>query len=145
MDSVTIGEVRKTILQLVEAWNLYDVESAVSLFAPDCLEEDIAVLKPQNGAESVRRTMSRYLSAFPGLQLEILDLLVDGRRAVLLWRMRGVHLGKLMNIPPTGREVVVEGASLFVVEAGFIRHTKRIWDLAGLLRALGLLPDLAEA
>jgi hypothetical protein len=48
-----------------------------------------------------------------------------------------------MNIPPTGHMVKVRGTSLIVVEGGKIRRALRIWDLAGLLRDLKLLPELS--
>jgi hypothetical protein len=36
----------------------------------------------------------------------------------------------------------VRGVSLLTLESGKIKHAHYIWDVAGLLRAIGLLPDL---
>jgi len=47
-----------------------------------------------------------------------------------------------MNIPPTGRAVAVRGTSVLTVEDGKIKRAFRIWDVAGLLRSIGLLPEL---
>ena len=54
------------------------------------------------------------------------------------WVMTGTHRGELFGIPPTGRQVRVEGATFtrlgpdgLVVED--VHHT----DLAGLMRQLG--------
>jgi ketosteroid isomerase-like protein len=46
------------------------------------------------------------------------------------------------DIPPTGREIEVRGVSLLTVEDGKITHGLNVWDTAGLLRALRLLPEL---
>lgn len=48
-----------------------------------------------------------------------------------------------MNIPATGRSVKVRGVSMMTIAGGPIQRTWRVWDLAGLLRTLGLLPELS--
>ena len=48
-----------------------------------------------------------------------------------------------MNIPPTGRKVAVQGVSILTVEEHRITRGVYEWDVAGLLRAIGLLPDLS--
>jgi hypothetical protein len=47
-----------------------------------------------------------------------------------------------MNIPPTGRNVEVLGTSVLTVGDGKIARGLYIWDVAGLLRSIGLLPEL---
>jgi hypothetical protein len=47
-----------------------------------------------------------------------------------------------MNIPPTGRQVQVRGVSIIEVKDGLIVRGQYIWDLAGMLRHMGLLPEL---
>ncbi len=49
-----------------------------------------------------------------------------------------------MNIPATSHRVRVRVASLIVLEDDKIRRGLRIWDLAGLLRDLKLLPELVD-
>ncbi|WP_343424817.1 ester cyclase [Candidatus Amarolinea dominans] len=58
------------------------------------------------------------------------------------WTARGTHLGTLMNIPASGRHVTVRGVSTFTLQEGQITKADFIWDVAGLLRAIGLLPEL---
>jgi predicted ester cyclase len=59
-----------------------------------------------------------------------------------MWNVRGTHQGTLMNIPPTGRQISVRGVSLLTIENAKVRRATYIWDVAGLLRAVGLLPEL---
>ena len=47
-----------------------------------------------------------------------------------------------MNIPATGRAVRVCGVSLLTIVDGQIRQARHIWDVAGMLRNIGLLPAL---
>ena len=65
----------------------------------------------------------------------------EGERAALMWTARGTHRGSIMNIPPTNRPVNIRGVSLFTVKENMVHRATYIWDVAGLLRNIGLLPD----
>lgn len=127
---------------LVAAWNEHDPERAAALYAPDFVGYDVAQAEPQNGPRDIRRITAFYFRAFPDLQVTVDDLIAAGNRVVLVWTWTGTHRATFLRIPPTGRAVTVRGTTVLTVEAGLIQASTRIWDLAGLLRALGLLPDL---
>ena len=128
---------------LFAAWNAHDVTGVLNHYAADYEELDVARAAPVRGHAEVRRLMSYYLRAFPDLSIALDDCLVDGDRMALYWTWQGTQLGPFMHIPPTGHAVKVRGTSLVALEDGKIRRALRIWDLAGLLRDLKLLPELA--
>lgn len=47
-----------------------------------------------------------------------------------------------MHIPPTDRTIEVLGTTFLTIAHGKITREMHIWDVAGLLRDIGLLPDL---
>ena len=128
---------------LVEAWNEHDANKVAALYAPDYEEEDIAAADRHRSPIAARATFVLYLRAFPDLRLEAEDVVIQGDCAVLSWILTGTHRGSLMNIPATGRPVRVRGVSIMTFDAGRIKRTCRVWDLAGMLRTFGLLPELA--
>jgi steroid delta-isomerase-like uncharacterized protein len=67
---------------------------------------------------------------------------IDHSQMVVVWTARGTQQGTLMNIPPKGRAVQVQGMTLFTIQDGQIARSQSVWNLAGMLRAFGLLPDL---
>ncbi len=69
-------------------------------------------------------------------------MVIQGDRAAVAWTARGTHRGELLRIPPSGRVVTVRGMSLLTVERNLVVRALSIWDVAGLLRAIGLLPEL---
>jgi len=127
---------------LFAAWNAHDVAGLLNHYTTDYEELDVARAAPVRGHTEVRRLMSYYLRAFPDLAITLDDCVVDGERLALYWTWRGTQRGTFMNIPPTGHTVNVRGTSLLALEGGKIRRALRIWDLAGLLRDLKLLPEL---
>lgn len=134
--------ITRLITELLEAWNAHDVERAVKLYAPEYEGIDVAQASPQRGAHGIRQMMTRYWRAFPDLHFTGDEIICEGSRVVLVWTAHGTHQGTLMKIPPTGRPVEVRGVSLLTVEGGLIVKASYIWDVACLLRAIGLLPEL---
>jgi steroid delta-isomerase-like uncharacterized protein len=134
---------QQLVRNLIDAWNAHDVDRVVALYAPDYEETDVAVAEPQRGPDAIRRTMRRYLLAFPDLHIAADEAVIQPPCIALAWTLSGHHGGILLNIPATGRLVQVRGVSLMTIDdTGLILRLQRIWDLAGLLRAIGLLPEL---
>ncbi len=130
------------VADLFAAWNAHDVTAVLSHYAADYEELDVARAQPARGHDEVRRLMTYYLRAFPDLFIALDDCLIDGNRMALYWTWHGMQRATFMNIPPTGLRVSVRGTSLIALSEGKIRRALRIWDLAGLLHELKLLPEL---
>jgi len=136
------GEVTRLVRDLLEAWNAHDLGRIETFYAPGYEGVDVGLAGPHRGPQSASRNMERYLRAFPDLRFVEQDLIVQGVRAVLVWKAHGTHEGKLMNIPPTRRPIAVHGTSVLTVEDGKVVRGLYVWDVAGLLRSIGLLPEL---
>jgi len=133
---------RAIVQNLIDAWNAHDPERIAAFYAPDYVGVDIGQPQPQNGPREIRALTAYYFRAFPDLQIKLDDLVMEGDKAVLIWTWTGTQNGTFMNIPASGRAVVVRGSTALTFQDGLIHRSTRIWDLAGLLRAIGLLPEL---
>ncbi len=127
---------------LIDALNTRDPDRVMAFYAPDYIEIDVAQAEPQIGRDTVRRKLLAYWRAFPDLQFTLDDVIAEGDRLVMVWHWCGTHRGTIMNIPPTGRAVQTRGTSILAVSENLIQRATRIWDLAGLLRGMGLLTEL---
>jgi steroid delta-isomerase-like uncharacterized protein len=142
LNSVSREHAAHLIREIVDGWNTNDPDRVVRLYAPDFIEEDVGMAKPRHGAESIRLLMRLYRRAFPDLQIVPAEVVVQDDCVTFAWELCGTHRGTLMNIPPTGRQVRVQGVSVMRLENGQVKSARRIWDLAGMLRTFGLLPEL---
>jgi len=131
----------RLVADLLDAWNSHDIAHVAKFYAPDYLGEDVGQAKLQHGPEERCQVLASYVRAFPDLHFAG-ETIIQDQRVALSWRMTGTHHGPLMRIPPTGRGVNVRGVSLLTIKGGKVTHGLNIWDTAGLLRALGLLPEL---
>jgi steroid delta-isomerase-like uncharacterized protein len=90
----------------------------------------------------LRAAVQRYVSAFPDLRFYQDNSVYQRGRLAVSWTATGTHRGHLMNIPPTGRSILIRGITLLTIRQGKVAHAYTMWDVAGLLRSIGLLPEL---
>jgi steroid delta-isomerase-like uncharacterized protein len=125
-----------------EAWNSHDIEKVIRFYSPDYIGDDVGQPSPLRGHDAMRTMLENYWRAFPDLKFNVIRALVDGSRIAILWIGEGTHQGAIMNIPPTGHRVQVRGVSIIEVQDGLVVSGQYIWDMAGMLRHMGLLPEL---
>ncbi len=134
---------RELIDDLLSAWNSHDVGHAAEFYASDYEGVDVSQSAPHHGQGGIYQMLTTYFSAFPDLHFTNEATIVEGDRAVLIWNADGTHLGRVMNIPPSGHKIQVRGVTVLTLEKSKVRRALYIWDVAGLLRNIGLLPELA--
>ena len=134
---------QQVIDELRAAWRTRDIRRVASLYAPHYEGVDVAQREPQRGPAGVLQSLALYVQAFPDVRFVLDEAIVQANRAALIYTIRGTHIGSIMHIPPTGRAIEVRGVSLITVERGQITQGTVIWDVAGLLRTIGLLPELS--
>jgi len=130
------------VTDLVDAWNTHDCDRVTAFYSPDYEGVDVSEAAPRRGRQGVRQALERFLRAFPDLYFTKEQAGIQDDQAALCWTARGTHLGTMMNIPATGRTIAVRGVSLLTLENQMITRGLHVWDVAGLLRAIGLLPEL---
>jgi steroid delta-isomerase-like uncharacterized protein len=133
---------RQMLHGILDTWNNHDGERLVEFFAPDYVGFDVAQAAPVYGYEGIYASFQRYLYAFPDLHFTPDQIVIEGDQVILAWTACGTHRGKFMHIPPTDRYITVKGVSILTFSGNKIVRGQYIWDVAGLLRALGLLPEL---
>ena len=124
------------------AWNSHDIEQVLRFYSPQYIGEDVGQAFLLRGHEGIRAMLHNYWQAFPDLEFTITDTVVHDCRVVIVWMAEGTHQGTILNIPPTGHRVAVRGVSIVDVKEGMVVRGQYIWDLAGMLRHMRLLPEL---
>ena len=124
------------------AWNSHDIEKVLNFYSSEYVGEDVGQASLLHGHEGLRAMLEMYWRAFPDLQFAVMEAVVQDSRVAIVWVAEGTHQGTIMNIPPTGHRVEVRGVSIINVKDGRVVSGQHIWDLAGMLRHMGLLPEL---
>ena len=127
---------------LLDGWNSHDVEKVMQYYAPGYEGIDVGQANPLHGPDGKRTTVLLYLQAFPDLHFEVENTISQDNTIAVSWIASGTHRGSFMRIPPTGRQINVRGVSMLTIKDSMIVHAVYIWDVAGMLRNIGILPDL---
>ena len=131
--------------ELMAAWNAHDKQRLMDLYHPEFDGFDLSEGKVAGGLQDAGRMLDYILTAFPDLNMELLEWGADGDQLFFFWQASGHQRGRLMNIPPTGKAVTFQGSTFLRLRDGKIIRSRRIWDVASVLRQIGLLPEPSSA
>lgn len=92
----------------------------------------------QEALEQVVAQIEDSHRAFSDFSMEILRAIEGENEVAIHWRSVGRHTGEFMGVPPTGREVIVSGASFIRHEAGKITDEDVVWDPREMLSAMSI-------
>lgn len=132
----------KTIVRRLyqEVWNERKLEVVDELLSASHAFHDPIVSGSQAGPELYKRRVMEMTTVFPDLSFTIEDTIAEGERVAVCWTISGTQKGEFMEIPPTGREISVEGITIHHLKDGKILDSYAKWDVLGLLQELGAVP-----
>ena len=106
------------------AWDQGKVESLAEIVTTDYRRVN-AGSKTASDLEQIQSEILNIRQAFPDLETEIDEILVDGHKAAIYWHT-------------TGTRVVTHGSNLLSIRDGLIEREEATWDSGSLLADLGL-------
>ena len=107
---------------------------------PPRILRDIAVARPFVGPEQIAAAYARHFGAIPDTHVRIDRMVAEGTTVAVEWTLSGTHRGRLLGIPATGKVICFAGVSLIRYRGNLAAADTRLWDVAGVLRQIGLLP-----
>ncbi len=124
--------------------NAHDIDAVTEMFAPEVVNH--AAVPEAQGADGVRRILSKVFTAFPDLSYRCEDLLAEGDRVVCRVTMQGTNTGPIEflspALKPSGKRFATENIHILRIHDGrFVEH----WagrDDVGMMRQLGHLGSL---
>ena len=135
---MTRDEILALIGRRTAAWVARDAAALAATHAPAGV-----VTSPTGGVlegrDEIERIYRLWLTAFPDVVIEPIDLLIDGNRVVQIGRIVATHSGDFFGLAPTGRRFEVQVALLMTVQDGLVTDERRIYDFTGVLVQIGVL------
>ncbi|WP_392840423.1 ester cyclase [Streptomyces sp. LN500] len=116
-----------------------NLDAIGEVFAVDYADHDIA--KEEDtviGSGSLRDDLIGWRAAFD-FSFDLDRQICEGDDVVTLWTWTGTHKGDFMGIPPTGRQCIMTGTTIFRFRDGRIQEGWWHEDIMGLMRQLGAL------
>jgi len=111
------------------------------LYAPDVIVHD-PIMGTAHGVGAFKGLLGMFDMAFPHHRVTIEEMAAEGEFVWVLHTHYATHKGPFMALPPSGKEIVVNGIELFRVREGKISEFWRKDDDASMLMQLGILKPL---
>jgi glyoxylase-like metal-dependent hydrolase (beta-lactamase superfamily II)/predicted ester cyclase len=115
-------------------------------YAEDAEVEILGVLEGA-GKPEVVAFFDEITGAMPDLRMEVLEVLGEGDRVAVHWRMRGTLAGpgRFNGIDPTGARIDLRGVDLLTFRDGRIARNDAYTDNMTIARQLGMMPPAKSA
>lgn len=124
----------------IAAWNSHDPDKLTSLFTNDVMYEDVAFAQLNHGTAELRKFAADEFSAVPDLHVELENSSIEGGHGNIQWKFSGTDTGMFK----TGKKFNVRGVSIVTVSNGKISRNSDYYDVATLMRQVGVLPQSAS-
>jgi steroid delta-isomerase-like uncharacterized protein len=121
------------------------LEEVLEFIGEDAVAHVAGSPAPLTGRDGFRNFVTTYLTAFPDGTITVDDQIAEGDTVATRWTGRGTNTGELMGLPPTGRQVTIEGISYARITDDNVRETWITWDTFALMQQLGAVPDTMPA
>jgi steroid delta-isomerase-like uncharacterized protein len=137
----TADDQKRAIRDWAAHWSAHNMDRLLPLFTQDVVYEDVTLGVVNRGAAELRAFGEKFIAGFPDVTFELRSSFANGTSGSAEWVMRGTHKGNLPGMPATGKRVDVRGASIFEFAGNKIRRCSDYWDIATLLKQVGLMPS----
>lgn len=118
------------------AWNHGDFSPAEKYVHPDIVDH----FDNSRGIEAVKGVIKTFRSAFPDLQLTVINEIAEGDKVVHHWTMTATHKGEFMGIPPSGKKLTWTGITIVRIAGDKIVERWANVDVLSILQQLGVVP-----
>jgi predicted ester cyclase len=92
------------------------------------------------GPEGHKQFAVLYFTAFPDIRATIEDMVAQGDKVVIRWRVQGTNTGSLFGMPATNKSATFTGITINRVTSDKIAEQWVNFDALGMMQHLGLLP-----
>jgi steroid delta-isomerase-like uncharacterized protein len=124
--------VRRFYHEVYGAWNMALVDEVVS---PKFTSHDWPAGSP-TGPGGFRVFYSAIRAALPDARYEVDDVISEGDKVAVRWRLLGTHEGDFRGIAPSGQSIALEGIAIYRVQDGKLMERWVVTDLHGVLEKI---------
>jgi steroid delta-isomerase-like uncharacterized protein len=113
--------------------------------ADEIVAEDFVELDPlpgqEQGREGLKQIFAMFFAAFPDLHWTVEEDAAEGEKLWSRFTWRGTHRGDFLGIPPTGKQVEVNGVVIDRYVEGKMVDSRILMNELSLMQQLGVMPS----
>ena len=124
--------VRRFYTDVFVNWNMAIVDELV---APQFTSHDWPE-RSATGPRAFRDFYAGLRAAFPDTRYTVEDLVSEGDKVVVRWRLNATHKGEFRGVAATGRQITLRGVAIYRVQGGKLMERWVVVDLLGLMEQI---------
>jgi steroid delta-isomerase-like uncharacterized protein len=136
------AELERAIGAYNDAWNGHDLDTIMSMHAPDMVFENHTAGERAEG-EAVRVHIGAIFETWPDIAFSTRRLYVREGLVVQEWTAEATHASEMRRgdlvAEPTGKKITWDGLDVIPFENGLVKRKDVYSDSVSILRQLGLL------
>lgn len=136
-------ENREIVRRFWGVWEEGNLGLVDELVAPDYVNHSPGMPNQPEGPEGVKAVVSMFRAGMPNLRVVIEDMIAEGDKVMMRYKIEGTHEGELFGVPPTGRRVSIESITVERVSGGKIREHWRVTNTLDMMQQLGAISEHA--
>ena len=143
-----LEENKAIALRLIEVFNGRRLELLEDVLHPEFHGRGISPLapdKPEVGSGARRKLYEMFLQAIPDARGEVLDVVAEGDKVVLIDRFGGTHRGEFLGRPGTGDHIEWMAMHIYTIRDGKVLEDAYMRDELAIMQQLGLEPSPTKA
>ena len=142
-------EANKAIARrLIEVFNGRRLDLLEDVLHPEFCERGISAVapdEPEVGPGARRKLYEMFIQSIPDARGEVLDVVAEGDKVVLVDRFGGTHRGEFLGRPGTGDHIEWMAIHIYTIRDGKVLEDAVMTDALAIMQQLGLVPSLTKA
>ena len=135
---MSLDENKAIVRRLIEIFNSHNLTSLHEFMAPN-----VVIDQTLQGLESFKQFETLFIQAFPDYQEIIEDIIAEGDKVWVHFKVTGTHTGNWavlgMTLPPTNRTISYTGVSMWRIVDGKVVERTSVRDMLDFFRQLDLI------
>jgi predicted ester cyclase len=135
-------------LRLVQVFNGRRLDLLEDVLHPEFRGRGISAFPPDGpdvGPGARRKLYEVFYQAIPDARAEVLDVVAEGDKVVLVDRFGGTHRGEFFGRPGTGDRIEWIAIHIYTIRDGKVLEDAVMTDALAMMQQLGLVPSLTKA
>ncbi len=137
-ESATVEQNEAIVRQVLKLIDERNLDEAFELYALDYIYHGPG--GELRGRDGIRGLWGIFLTGFPDLHSTVEDMVSQGDKVVLRWRVEGTHTGEFMGVAPSNKKITLGITEIFRVENGQLVEAWDQFDQLSMMQQIGAIP-----
>ena len=121
-----------------EVWNKKREEAIDEMLSEDTVHHGLGD-QPVRGIENYKNFYRTFITAFPDIRVEVMDVMTDGEKISARYVARATHAGEGLGFAPTQKQVEFTGMGICTMKDGKFVEVWNQVDFMNMYSQLGVL------